>query len=69
MTVWDQGVFPLSEGTLPALDAVADQSDFAVVVLTPDDVTPKRGQAYDVPRDNVLFELGFLMGCIGVERT
>ena len=69
MTIWDQGVFPLSEGTLPALDAVADQSDFAVVVLTPDDVTTKRGQTYDVPRDNVLFELGFFMGRLGVERT
>jgi predicted nucleotide-binding protein len=69
VTVWDQGVFSLSEGTLPALDAVADQSDFAVVVLTPDDVTTKRGQTYDVPRDNVLFELGFFMGRLGVERT
>jgi predicted nucleotide-binding protein len=48
---------------------VADQSDFAVVVLTPDDVTTKRGQTYDVPRDNVLFELGFFMGRLGVERT
>jgi predicted nucleotide-binding protein len=69
VTIWDQGVFPLSEGTLPALDAVADQSDFAVVVLTADDMTTKRGQTYPVPRDNVLFELGFFMGRLGVERT
>jgi len=68
VTVWDQGVFPLSEGTLPPLDAVADQSDFAVVVLTPDDVTTKRGQTYAVPRANALFELGFFMGRLGVER-
>jgi predicted nucleotide-binding protein len=69
VTIWDQGVFPVSEGTLPALDAVADQSDFAVVVLTADDMTTKRGQTYPVPRDNVLFELGFFMGRLGVERT
>ena len=69
VTIWDQGVFPLSEGTLPALDAVADQSDFAIVVLTADDRTTKRGQTYPVPRDNVLFELGFFMGRLGVDRT
>ena len=69
VTIWDQGVFPLSEGTLAALDAVADQSDFAVVVLTADDLTTKRGQTHPVPRDNVLFELGFFMGRLGVERT
>jgi len=69
VTVWDQGVFPLSEGTHPALDAVADQSDSAVVVLAPDDVTTKRRQTSDVPRDNVLFELGFFMVRLGVERT
>jgi predicted nucleotide-binding protein len=69
VTIWDQGVFPLSEGTLPALDAAANQSDFAIVVLTADDLTTKRGQTYPVPRDNVLFELGFFMGRLGVERT
>ena len=69
VTIWDQGVFPLSEGTLPALDAVADQFDFAIVVLTADDRTTKRGQTYPVPRDNVLFELGFFMGRLGVDRT
>ena len=69
VTIWDQGVFPLSAGTLPALAAVADQSDFAIVVLTADDRTTKRGQTSPVPRDNVLFELGFFMGRLGVDRT
>ena len=55
--------------TLPDLDAVADQSDFAIVVRTADDLTTKRGQTHPVPRDNVLFELGFFMGRLGVERT
>jgi predicted nucleotide-binding protein len=69
VTIWNQGVFPLSASTLVALDAAADQSDFAVVVLTADDVTMKRGREYPTPRDNVLFELGFFMGRLGVERT
>jgi len=69
VTIWDEGVFPLSGGTLNALDAAADEADFAVVVLTADDVTTKRGRDYPSPRDNVLFELGLFMGRLGVERT
>jgi predicted nucleotide-binding protein len=69
VTIWDQGVFHLSEGTLAALDAVANHSDFAIVVLTADDLTTKRGQTHSVPRDNVIFELGFFMGRLGIERT
>jgi predicted nucleotide-binding protein len=69
VTIWNQGVFPLSGSTLAALDTAADRSDFAVVVLTADDVTMKRGREYPTPRDNVLFELGFFMGRLGVERT
>jgi len=69
VTIWDQGVFDLSACSLAALDEAADQSDFAIVVLTPDDVTTKRGQTYAVPRDNVIFELGFFMGRLGPERT
>ena len=69
VTIWDQGVFHLSEGSLAALDEIADQSDFAIAVLTADDMTTKRGQTHAVPRDNVIFELGFFMGRLGLERT
>ena len=69
VTIWDEGVFPLSGGTLAELDAAADESDFAVVVLTADDVTVKRGREYPSPRDNVLFELGLFMGRLGVDHT
>jgi steroid delta-isomerase-like uncharacterized protein len=69
VTIWDQGVFHLSEGSLAALDEIADQSDFAIAVLTADDMTTKRGQTHAVPRDNVIFELGFFMGRLGLDRT
>lgn len=69
VTIWEQGVFHPSEGSLAAIDAVADQSDFAIAVLTADDMTTKRGRTYPVPRDNVIFELGFFMGRLGIERT
>lgn len=69
VTIWEQGVFHPSQGSLSALDEVAGQSDFAIAVLTPDDMTTKRGRTYAVPRDNVIFELGFFMGRLGIDRT
>jgi steroid delta-isomerase-like uncharacterized protein len=69
VTLWDQGVFHLSQGTLAALQQAADTADFAILVLTADDVTTRRGQTYVTARDNVIFELGFFMGHLGPERT
>ena len=42
-----------------------DQFDFAVMILSPDDMTESRDQSYASPRDNVLFELGLFMGRLG----
>jgi predicted nucleotide-binding protein len=69
VTVWYQGVFGLSLGTLEALVAEASGFDFAVLVLTPDDVSTQRDKTGNGPRDNVLFELGLFMGALGRERT
>jgi predicted nucleotide-binding protein len=67
--IWSQGVFGLSGGTLEALVHAGDKFDFAVFVLTPDDLVVKRRARGNAPRDNVLFELGLFMGQIGRERT
>jgi predicted nucleotide-binding protein len=67
--IWSQGVFGLSEGTLESLVRAADRFDFAVLVLTPDDLVAKRNVTGQQPRDNVLFELGLFMGKLGRERT
>ena len=69
VTLWDQGVFHLSQGTLASLQQAAAQSDFAILVLTADDVTTRRGQTYVTARDNVVFELGYFMGHLGPERS
>ena len=68
-TVWHQGVFGLSGGTLESLVAAIDDYDFATLVLTPDDLLEKRDVSGRCPRDNVLFELGLFMGALGRERT
>lgn len=67
--LWSQGLFGLSEGTLASLVAAVDRFDFAVLVLTADDMTVSRGVESPAPRDNVLFELGLFMGGLGVSRT
>jgi hypothetical protein len=46
-----------------------DRFDFAILVLTPDDLVISRGGSNQAPRDNVLFELGLFMGGIGRDRT
>ena len=68
-TIWSQGVFGLSSGTLETLLRAVKDFEFAVLVLSPDDLVHKRGTARNSPRDNVLFELGLFMGALGRERT
>jgi hypothetical protein len=67
--IWSQGGFGLSGGTLESLVKKLDEIDFAVLVLTPDDIVESRGEARPAPRDNVLFELGLFVGGLGRERT
>jgi formylglycine-generating enzyme required for sulfatase activity len=67
--LWSQGVFELSQGTLEALVSGAEQFDFAVLVLTPDDLVESRAVGASAARDNVLFELGLFMGILGRRRT
>ncbi len=62
-------MFPSGKGNLESLVETAATLDFAVLVLTPDDLTESKGVAMNSPRDNVLFELGLFMGRLGRERT
>ncbi len=69
VTVWHQGVFSPSSGTLQSLLEMSQNVDFAILVLTPDDLVASRGESMISPRDNVIFELGLFMGSLGSERT
>jgi len=67
--LWNEDVFSLGYGTLEALVQALSRFDFAVLVLTPDDLTISRGVQQGSARDNVLIELGLFIGRLGRERT
>lgn len=67
--LWTSGVFGPSGVTIDVLLEQLDTCDFAAFVFGPDDKLASRGEQYDAPRDNVIFELGLFMGRVGRERA
>jgi hypothetical protein len=67
--VWKDGVLGLTRGVLEGLTQSLSTYDFAILVLTPDDLVVSRGKELPAARDNVLIELGLFMGRLGRERT
>ncbi|EOX1815423.1 TIR domain-containing protein [Vibrio cholerae] len=68
-TVWDQGVFALSQTTIYSLEQVLESSDFGVFVFSPDDITLMRNNENKTVRDNVIFEFGLFVGKLGRNRV
>jgi hypothetical protein len=68
VTVWEE-IFNPGRATLEDLIESLPKYDFAVLILTNDDITESRGVSAGSPRDNIIFELGLFMGRIGRLRT
>jgi len=69
VSVWTDGVFGASHTAVESLLEAVDRSDFAILILTADDIVVSRDCEQTVPRDNCVFELGLFMGALGRERT
>jgi len=67
--IWTDGIFNTSKTPIEDLNELVQRIDFGAVLLTPDDLIQSRDNATFGPRDNVVFELGLIMGAIGRERT
>jgi hypothetical protein len=67
--VWSQGVFAPTGTTIGSLLEQAQNSDFAALVVTPDDLVVTRDAEVAVARDNVIFELGLFLGALGPQRV
>ena len=66
--LWSEGAFYPGKTATESLSEMADRSDFAVFVLGGDDRSGP-GSLVHSPRQNVVFELGFLAGRLGLSRT
>ncbi|MGZ8268801.1 MAG: TIR domain-containing protein [Burkholderiales bacterium] len=66
--VWDEEVFDFSDSYIESLETELDRADFAVVILTADDSANVRNKTVNLPRDNVIFELGLFTGRLGRKR-
>ncbi len=70
VTIWDQGVFGLSQYPLPALIERAKVSDYAVIVVGQDEAKVRTdGSITFVPNPNVILEYGLFLGILGIGRV
>lgn len=67
--IWTDDVFGVGATPIESLTTQLEQVDFGLLVVTADDVVEARGSSSSCPRDNIIFELGLLMGALGRERT
>ena len=69
VNLWTDRVFGPSRFPITELEKQVQESDFAVLVLGPDDEVESRNEKFDAPRDNVILELGLFIGALSHERT
>lgn len=66
---WYHDTFVPGEHPLESLRREVLRSDYALLVITPDDDLVKRNVPGFTARDNVLFELGMFMSALGPRRS
>jgi predicted nucleotide-binding protein len=65
----DDEVFPPGAYPLENLKREVALADFGIALAHPDDIRRSRGREAAVPRDNVVFELGWFMSVLDRHRT
>ena len=67
--VWTDDLFRPSATSIENLERELEGADFAVLVVTADDVVESRDIKKAAPRDNVIWEHAFFTGGLGRERV
>jgi predicted nucleotide-binding protein len=69
INLWTSDVFLPSHFPIDDLSDQVRKSDFAVLIISSDDLVMSRNESYQAPRDNIIFELGLFMGALSRKRT
>lgn len=67
--LWTNGLFALSKPYINNFLDIKKDYDFAVFVVSNDDIVKYRNGKYYKPRDNIIFEMGLCIGTFGLERV
>ena len=69
VTLWNEGFFTLGITFIETLANELSRFDFAVLILTPDDLIHSRDTESFGPRDSIVFELGLFTPGLGRSQT
>jgi len=69
VVMWADAPFSLAQPPLAQLSRSASAADFVVVLVDLGGAAAARKAVQSRPRDNLLFELGFLIGSVGSDRV
>lgn len=68
--IWNEGkIFQSNSSALDSLIKASRKYDYGIMVATKDDILKSRGLDFQVPRDNVMFEMGMFLGSLGLTRA
>lgn len=62
-------IFEIGDTTIESLMRELATCEFAVLIASDDDIVSRRGEDRAVPRDNIIFEAGLFIGCLGRRRV
>jgi TIR domain/Predicted nucleotide-binding protein containing TIR-like domain len=69
IVIWSDQIFSENQSSLDLLLRSLDKIDYAILIITHDDLISQRSVSATTLRDNVIFELGIFLGRLGPART
>lgn len=67
--LWTNGLFELSKPYINNFLDIKKEYNFAIFIISNDDVVKYRNKKYSKPRDNIIFKIGLCIGTFGLESV